>query len=410
MRILVISNLYPPAVRGGYELECAAVVDHLRERGDEVTVLTSRLGRGGAGDDRVLRLLPFLPQSPLGAIRAPLASLSAARTTEKVIASSLPELVFAWNCARIPHATIYSALRSQIPTVFRIDEFWFERLFKGDQFARHLFPGDRGVRRAWATSIRGLNRARALRIDPDARFPVAVSWISEFLHASTATPAGVTIELERVIVPGPPNPERFVSVERKLPRERKLICFVGRLSQEKGPDVAVKALARLRSVHSLDVELVFAGHSSRSERRSLVDLAGSLGVDERCRFMGQLEPAAIADLLSRGDALVVPSLWEEPLGFVALEGALARIPVVASRSGGIPEILSDPEEALLFPPGDADACAEALASVLGRPVETAARVERAFVRASALSQDSFLCQIDAFLTDSLSVLAGRPAA
>jgi glycosyltransferase involved in cell wall biosynthesis len=220
----------------------------------------------------------------------------------------------------------------------------------------------------------------------------------------------VTIELERVIVPGPPNPEPFVSVERKLPRERKLICFVGRLSPEKGPDVAVKALARLRSVHSLDVELVFAGHSSRSERRSLVDLAGSLGVDERCRFMGQLEPAAIADLLSRGDALVVPSLWEEPLGFVVLEGALARIPVVASRSGGIPEILSDPEEALLFPPGDAGACAEALASALGRPVETAARVERAFVRASALSQDSFLCRIDAFLTDSLSVLAGRPAA
>ena len=106
MRILVISNLYPPAVRGGYEVECAGVVDHLRERGDEVTVLTSKLGRTGENDDGVLRRLPFLPQSPLGALRAPLASISAARTARKVIDSFRPELVFAWNCAQIPHAAV----------------------------------------------------------------------------------------------------------------------------------------------------------------------------------------------------------------------------------------------------------------------------------------------------------------
>jgi glycosyltransferase involved in cell wall biosynthesis len=405
VRILVISNLYPPAIRGGYEVECADVVNHLRARGDEVTVLTSKLGRGGESDEQVLRRLPLLQQSPLGSLRAPLASISAARTTRKLIDSFRPELVFAYNCAQIPHATIYAALESGVPTAFRICEHWFGRLFTGDQFARHLFPGDRGLRRAWAVLVRMANRAPALRLETEARFPVAVSWISEFMHRSTPTPRDVEIELERTIVPGPPNPERFLSVERKPAQGKKLICFVGRLSPEKGPDVAIRALARLRSVHAADAELVFAGRGSRFEQKSLIGLAASLGIDEHCQFAGQLEPAAIADLLSRGDVLVVPSLWEEPLGFVALEGALARIPVVASRCGGIPEILSDPEGVLLFPPSDADACAEAIAAVLERPAEAAARVEWAFARVRALTRDVFLRETDVFLADTLAALA-----
>jgi glycosyltransferase involved in cell wall biosynthesis len=405
MRILVISNLYPPAVRGGYEVECAGVVDHLRERGDEVTVLTSKLGRTGENDDGVLRRLPFLPQSPLGALRAPLASISAARTARKVIDSFRPELVFAWNCAQIPHAAVYAALESGIPTAFRVCEHWFGRLLTGDQFARHLFPGDRGLRRAWATMIRSVNRSPVLRIDPGRDpFPIAIGWNSRFIRDAAPAPRILEPVFERVVFSTSLNGARFAAIARE-PADKPLLCYVGRLSFEKGPDVAVRALALLRNRHGIEAELVLAGPASTSERRSLARQAKMLGVQEHCRMVGRLELDDLAALLARSHVLVVPSLWAEPFPLVSIEGALARVPIVASKTGGIPEQLGDGDRALLFPPGDADACAEAIAAVLSHPGEAAARAVRAFERASSLSWDNYLRETDAFIRDSLAALA-----
>ncbi|HEY5478459.1 MAG TPA: glycosyltransferase family 4 protein [Gaiellaceae bacterium] len=404
MRILVISNLYPPAVRGGYEVECAGVVRHLRERGDEVTVLTSRRGRGGSEDEGVLRLLPLLAQSPLGTLRAPLASFAAARTTRNVIASFRPDLIFAWNCAQIPHAAVYAALGSERPLAFRVCEHWFGRLFSGDQFARYLFPGDRGLSRAWAALVRGVNRRRVLRMELErAPFPVAISWNSRFIReAAPASPLLKPVH-ESIVLSTSLNGARFASVERR-PGNETLICYAGRLSQEKGPEVAVRALALLRDRYEIEASLVLAGQASRIERRALADQAACLGVSDRCRMVGRLEPDALADLLARSHALVVPSLWAEPFPLITIEGALARVPIVASRTGGIPEQLKDGKQALLFPPGDAEACAEAIAQVLTRPAETTERVERAFERATSLSWESYLRETDTFVAESLAAL------
>ena len=405
MRILVISNLYPPAVRGGYEVECAGVVEHLREQGDEVTVLTSRLGRTGASEKGVLRLLPFLSQTPRGALRAPLASISAARTTRKTIESVRPELIFAWNCAQIPHSAVYAALDSGVPTTFRVCEHWFGRLFNGDQFARHLYPGDRGLRRIWAALLRATNRNPALRIDPGRTpFPVAISWNSRFIRDAAPAPRLLEPAFESVVRSTSLNYARFAAIVRE-PADTPLLCYVGRLSSEKGPHVAVNALARLRDRHGVNAELVFAGPASASERRSVAREAEALGVGERCRMVGRLEPDDLCKLLARSHVLVVPSLWAEPFPLVTIEGALARVPIVASRTGGIPEQLEDGDRALLFPPGDANACAEAIAEVLLHPDEAAARAARALERASSLSWENYLRETDGFISGALAALA-----
>ena len=122
-------------------------------------------------------------------------------------------------------------------------------------------------------------------------------------------------------------------------------------------------------------------------------------------MVGRLELDDLAALLARSHVLVVPSLWAEPFPLVSIEGALARVPIVASKTGGIPEQLGDGDRALLFPPGDADACAEAIAAVLSHPGEAAARAVRAFERASSLSWDNYLRETDAFIRDSLAALA-----
>jgi len=143
VRILVVSNLYPPVIRGGYETECAAVAERLRRHHD-VTVLTSRLHRALAPGDEcgVRRELTLLEDRFLHSLGAPGGAIEAARTMRRVLAEVDPDLVFIWNGAQLPQAALRIALDSGRPNAFRVCELWFGRLFAGDQFMRHLVPGE----------------------------------------------------------------------------------------------------------------------------------------------------------------------------------------------------------------------------------------------------------------------------
>jgi starch synthase len=72
-------------------------------------------------------------------------------------------------------------------------------------------------------------------------------------------------------------------------------------------------------------------------------------------------------VLVQSAALVVPSVWEEPLGLVVLEAMACGVPVVATAVGGIPEIVQHDRNGLLVEPGDAAALARTLSLVLGDP-------------------------------------------
>jgi glycogen(starch) synthase len=100
----------------------------------------------------------------------------------------------------------------------------------------------------------------------------------------------------------------------------------------------------------------------------------------------------------------VPTVMHEAFGRVCVEAALARVPVVAARIGGIPEILRDREHALLFPPGDSDACAAAFAATLRDPAAARARAERAFRRAERFSLERFVSAEEAFVEEAATTL------
>src|SRR5947209_4958163 len=106
MRVLVLSDLYPPVAFGGYELECAALVDRLRER-HEVTVLTTDLRAGEQpAEAGVLRELPFMGGRLRPALTAPAAALRAARVTRAALERTRPELVYVSNGAALPQTAI----------------------------------------------------------------------------------------------------------------------------------------------------------------------------------------------------------------------------------------------------------------------------------------------------------------
>lgn len=155
------------------------------------------------------------------------------------------------------------------------------------------------------------------------------------------------IELERFSAPPDPVDGRVV--------------FLGRLSRQKRPDVAVRALARLLENHPA-AELHIAGEGP--ERAPVKRLAERLGVTDALRMLGTRED--IPELLSGASCLLLTSDYEGcPLS--VLEAMAAGVPVVATRVGAVPEMIDDDRAGLLVEPGDAEGAAAAIGELLADP-------------------------------------------
>ena len=151
------------------------------------------------------------------------------------------------------------------------------------------------------------------------------------------------------------------------------LVFVGELRHLKGVDVLLKAMAELapRLGRAVTATIVGAG----PDRDSFVALAASLGLSDAVTFPGPL-PAREAFALGR--ILVVPSRAES-LPYVVLEAAAAQVPLVASRVGGIPEIVGGAEDHLA-PPDDVGGLADVLAARLAMSAERQAAAALALSR------------------------------
>lgn len=137
------------------------------------------------------------------------------------------------------------------------------------------------------------------------------------------------------------------------------LAFVGRLVSDKGADCLLQALALLK-VRRLAPRLSIIGEGP--ERLQLEDLCSKLDLCDQVCFWGAKPQAEVSALLQRHRILVVPSLWAEPFGVVALEGLASGCVVIVSESGGLPEAAGPC--GLTFPNGDAKALAEKLELVL----------------------------------------------
>jgi glycogen(starch) synthase len=149
-----------------------------------------------------------------------------------------------------------------------------------------------------------------------------------------------------------PFEDPFASIGR--PR----LLFVGRLAPQKGVRALVAAAGLLEN-ESAQVILVGDG----PERPALESEARRLGVGGRLRFVGFLAHEELPAVMSHADLLVLPSVYEE-LGTVLLEAMQTGLPIVASKTGGIPDVIEDGVNGLLVPPGDPEALARAIDRLL----------------------------------------------
>ena len=166
----------------------------------------------------------------------------------------------------------------------------------------------------------------------------------------------------------------------ELPAETPVLLSVCRLVPQKGVDVAIEALARVRERHP-DVHLLVLGEGPL--RRELASLAARREVGDAVSLPGRV--GDVAWWLRRAAVLVHPARWEG-FGLALLEAMLSERPVVASAVSSIPEIVLDGETGRLVPPDDAAALAAAVGDLLDHPARAAAM--GAAGRALALSEFS----------------------
>ncbi|PIR94894.1 hypothetical protein COT95_01690, partial [Candidatus Falkowbacteria bacterium CG10_big_fil_rev_8_21_14_0_10_37_6] len=124
------------------------------------------------------------------------------------------------------------------------------------------------------------------------------------------------------------------------------ILYAGRLSEEKG----VESLLRAMSLVKKDVILKIAG--SGPQEKKLRELAQALNINNRVEFLGNQDSKSLIKLMRDAHGIVIPSVWLEVFGYVAIEALAQKTPVIAARIGALPEIIKDGINGFLFKSGD----------------------------------------------------------
>ena len=165
------------------------------------------------------------------------------------------------------------------------------------------------------------------------------------------------IDFDRARISGAGAAER---IRREFAAEQShLLLIVARLHPEKGHTYLFKALSDIRSRVSKPVRLLVAGAGPfESAYRKEVS---ALGCDDVVSFLGFRKDSA--DLMTAADLVILPSL-AEAFGLTLTEALYLGTPVVATRVGGIPEIVDDGVDGLLVPPADSKALADAIVDLL----------------------------------------------
>jgi glycosyltransferase involved in cell wall biosynthesis len=170
---------------------------------------------------------------------------------------------------------------------------------------------------------------------------------------------------------------------RRQPAADPVFVFCGRLDREKGVDLLLRAFARLSAIFPL-ARLRIIGRGPL--RPDLERVAGALGLTNAVEFCGWISIREIETKLSDAWTLVVPSVWAEPLGLVAIEGLVRGVPVIASATGGLTHVVEECVSGLLFPNNDAEALFDQLHAIASRrafpnhtlPDQVVSRAQRKF--------------------------------
>ena len=363
MRILFITNLYPPVVIGGYELACANVAQALAARGHDVRVLTTwcHLPQPSAPPASVHRHLdlhwhvPHDSRNPTVHERDIHAAFCSSYTNTLQLLNGIrdfkPDVVSVWNVIGVGGLALMDLL-NQIAVPWT--------LHLGDrvpvEIATHA-----------PASVLGLFGAQGSKLYERAR----ILSVSQHLLDEIESLSGITFPQHADIVAG------WVDLSDALPHEpylrdgRARFVAAGTIAPHKGIDLILEASAQLKAT-GLDFSVDLFGDG---ELRHYIDLARTLHLQDRVSFLGPRSQADLLQSYASYDAFLCPTWERDPFPFAPLEALGCCTPPILTRNCGTSERLVDGLHCIKID-RTVDQLAEAMASVASGRVDLA-RIGRA---------------------------------
>lgn len=353
MKVCLVSNLYPPDVLGGAEIVVGRLAQGLQAAGHEVTVVATapraRAGWETVDGVRVHRLDPaniYWAGEAAGRAR---------------ILKPLWHLVDLWN--PVMYQRLRAFLVSERPDVVHTHNLgglsaavWSATSATGLPLVHT--PHDHSL-----TCVRAVRMTRSGRVCERQCAPCALrsGWLERRSRAVDAVAAPARFVLERhlelgffprahtAVVPWGAPPVAPAAGTPRGDEGPVRVLFLGSLEPHKGIGVALEAFRQaLDARASLDI----AGAGTMADA-----CRAAARRDPRIRFHGFVTGQEKDGLLGSADVLLVPSLCWEVVGLAMLEAFAHGVPVIASRTGGIPEFIEEGRTGLLVEPGDAAALA-----------------------------------------------------
>lgn len=356
MKILLLHDNPPPG--GGAEKQFLGLRDELRKKGHDARLFTSTAGKKHGVSD-------YECFGTISGFRTLLQSYNrwAYHSLKKVLEDFRPDIVQANIYLTQLSPSILPLLRN-IPSIYYA--VWYrsicptgtkmlpDRRTCSDPAGRICLQNGCLPIRDWIPLMGQMKMLR--RWQGVFELVVAVSETVRAMLASEGVPAthvnwpGVAIQenlLERTT-----NPQ---------------VVFAGRLVKEKGCDVLLRAFAIVKRKIP-DVEMVIAGDGL--ERKRLERMMHELDLDSSVTFMGQVTPDEVQKRFASAWVQVIPSVWPEPLPIVAMEAMMNGRIALASRVGGLPEVIRNGVNGFLVEPGNAEDLAATIFRVLDHPEQT----------------------------------------
>jgi glycosyltransferase involved in cell wall biosynthesis len=374
MKILFLSNLYPPHVIGGYESLCMEVVEGLAKRGHSVTVLTSTYGYDRecvqGNIHRLLTLegdLQFYKMKD--AWTYPQRNQRNLDHLRRLIAEQTPDIVFIWGMWNLSNRLAQEA----------------EKLM-GSHVVYYLanpWPIEANMHQAFwdapATSFAKSIAKKALRIP--ARMILHEEWEKaplRFEHAPCCSAAqrdqllkaGVPLQNAPVIYEGVDLNVYLAQAQKRTHQSDGVLSllFVGILAEHKGVHTAIEALNQLPEGKRKRVHLTILGKGHETYTEKLHNLVEEYQLSEYVTFQPPIPRSELPEFLGRFDVLLLTSIWAEPLARIMQEGLASGMVVIGSATGGTAETIVSGKNGLLFKAGNAIELAHHIDHVLVKPL------------------------------------------
>jgi glycosyltransferase involved in cell wall biosynthesis len=409
MHVLMVNNIYPPIMAGGAELVVADLCEGLVARGHQVTVI-STCGpemepypvedRNGVS---VIRFFPrnvywnFARQGEPGYRRAiwhlrDAWNRDAGRRLKEVLEKLPVDIAHTHLLDGLSASVWHRARRAGVPVVHTAHDYHLlcPRAFLLDRQWRICRQPSTGCRlyRKWHLRTAGL---LDLFVSP-----------SRFLLEQHRA-AGFRPRRETVVRNGIPLPRDTARIRAARSSDgKKRFLLMCRLTVEKGVRVALQAASLLPG--GLDFELVIAGRGQLED-----EARAAAAADPRIRYVGYVSGEEKVSLLAGADVLLVPSLWYENAPLAVIEAAAYGLGIIASRIGGIPELVQEGRTGLLFPHGDAAELARVMGGLVDGTVTLPALAQDSWEHAQhytvARMIDDYALEYDRLLSDSTRMAA-----